>query len=576
MSQFQITCEAEDPRNQKVSHLPPYFYCSLCSLTICTTCLIKHLCTVQHTDPNSIIPIDKALEKRKEKIRLYEEKVTKSYQELALADYNELITFITNKKNELSKNFNQLFTLLKSMEDNALNAIESFTKDIQGMNGGDNGHVPNDIMEEYMKLINELRGFQNSMDIEGRSANAIMKEVAELEKKTTVFIEKINKEKKNNKSTSSMIEKCNEIKKKIFNLDVGVFFSEINKYTEKNKFQIQQFDEMKDAQSQGFDMSQPQLNDSIFMNSDIPREFEYPYNSELLISIRNIDEKHQNPVIIYDTQEKQFHQLKITAQNFIDGFTPFFPYKFNKFTNIGNNTVIITGGIVDSNITNRVYKLRVSKDNNGNYTAQVNQLKSLKNSRQHHNIIFLPKSNRVMVTCGQSLKSSEWLDLSRPESEWGMLPYTNKVRANATMFLINNTYVYLVGGFSQDEEKYTEGYERLNLNKLSEGWVQFDLANLAISTMGVITLEDNAVLLLGGFKGGKKYLNEGMVLTVDKEQYTISKVENKPELIKKGVIFYCSQQFVKSNGQITNIDFRGNFLIFHRDIFKVSIGSTCK
>ena len=69
MSQFQITCEAEDPMNQKVSHLPPYFYCSLCNLTICTTCLIKHLCTVQHTDPNSIIPIDKVIEKRKEKIK---------------------------------------------------------------------------------------------------------------------------------------------------------------------------------------------------------------------------------------------------------------------------------------------------------------------------------------------------------------------------------------------------------------------------------------------------------------------------------------------------------------------------
>ena len=373
-----------------------------------------------------------------------------------------------------------------------------------------------------------------------------------------------------------MIEKSNEIKKKIFNLDVGVFFSEINKYTEKNKFQIQQFDEMKDAQSQGFDMSPPQLNDSLFMNSELPRDFEYPYNSDLLISIRNIDEKHPNAVIIYDPQDKQFHQLKITAQNFIDGFTPFFPYKFNKFTNIGNNTVIITGGIIDSNITNRVYKLRVNKDNNGNYTAVVNQLKSLKNSRQHHNILYLPKNNRVMVTCGQSLKSSEWLDLSRPESEWGMLPYTNKVRANATMFLINNSYIYIVGGFSQDEEKYTEGYERLNLNQLSEGWVQFELSNLAISTMGVITLEDNVVLLLGGFKGGKKYLNEGMVLTVDKEQYSISKVENKPEMIKKGVIFYCAQQFVKSNGCIANIDFRGNLLVFQRDIFKVSILGSCK
>lgn len=574
MSNVQIICEAED--NQNTPHLSPYFYCSLCNITICTSCLIKHLCRIPHTDPNSIITIEKALNNRKEKIKNFEETITKSYEELALSDIKEVLTYITNKKNEINNNFSRLFTLMKNMQDNANNTIDQLSIEIQITNGDDNSHVPSYIIDEYTKLLEEVRKYQNSMEIESESANKLMGKVTELEKKINSFIKKINEEKKNNTTTTTMIEKSNNIKKIIANLDIGVFFSEINKYIDKNGLQILQFDQMKDAQSQGLDMSIPQLSDSLFVNSDIPRDFEYPYNSDLLIHLRSSDEKHPNEVIIYDTKEGKFHQVKLTPENFKDCFTPFFPYKLNKFTNVGNNTIVITGGIIDSNITNRVYKLKVDKDNSGNYNVEITQLKSLKNSRQHHNIIFIPKYNKVLVCCGHSLKSTESLELTRPENEWVMLPYTNKVRANATMFLINNTYVYLVGGFSQDDECYTEGYERLNLGQLTEGWVQFEVANLALSTMGVITLEENMILLLGGFKGEKKYLNEGMVLTIDKEKNTISQVERKTELIKKGVIFYCSQQFVKSNGLLVNIDFKGNLLTFHRDIFKVSVGENCK
>ena len=102
--------------------------------------------------------------------------------------------------------------------------------------------------------------------------------------------------------------------------------------------------------------------------------------------------------------------------------------------------------------------------------------------------------------------------------------------------------------------------------------MHFDVANLAISTMGVLSLDDNVVLLLGGYKGGKTYLDEGMIVTVDRESNTISKVERKAEMIKRGIIFYSSQQFIKSNGYLVNFDFKGNVVTFHRDIFKFSLG----
>ena len=454
------------------------------------------------------------------------------------------------------------------MQSNANNIIEQFANEAQTICVGDSNNSPSsDIIEEYTKLRDEVKRFRSSIESESENVNNFIRKVNELESTINSFIQKIEEEMKKNTVAATMIERSIDIKKKILNLELGVFFSEIDNYFNRNKFNILQFDQIKEEKPKCPNKEIPKVNDNIFIKKE--SDFEYPYKSDLVITLRVSRDKINNEVIIYDTKEKQFHQVILTSENFKDKFAISFPYKF---TNIGNNSIIITGGIIDANITNTVYKLRVIKESNTKYDIELTQLQSLHNSRQNHNMIFIPKYNSLLVCCGQSLNSTESLDLSLPEKEWMMLPYTNNPRANATMFLINNTYVYLVGGFSHTDESYIEGYERLNLGKLSEGWVQFDVANLAISTMGVLSLDDNVVLLLGGYKGGKTYLDEGMIVTVDRESNTISKVERKAEMIKRGIIFYSSQQFIKSNGYLVNFDFKGNVVTFHRDSFKFSLG----
>lgn len=568
MSQYKITCEAKDSENKNIYHRPSYFYCSLCNLTICTTCLIKHLCLIPHTNPNSLIPIEEAIKSNKEKVKTLEKAITKTYKELSIFDLNELLSFISNKKKEINSNFTKMFSLIKQMQSNANNIIEQFANEAQTICVGDSNNIPSsDIIEEYTKLRDEVKRFQSSIESESENVNNFIRKVNELESTINSFIQKIEEEMKKNTVAATMIERSIDIKKKILNLELGVFFSEIDNYFNRNKFNILQFDQIKEEKPKCPNKEIPKVNDNIFIKKE--SDFEYPYKSDLVITLRVSRDKINNEVIIYDTKEKQFHQVILTSENFKDKFAISFPYKF---TNIGNNSIIITGGIIDANITNTVYKLRVIKESNTKYDIELTQLQSLHNSRQNHNMIFIPKYNSLLVCCGQSLNSTESLDLSLPEKEWMMLPYTNNPRANATMFLINNTYVYLVGGFSHTDESYIEGYERLNLGKLSEGWVQFDVANLAISTMGVLSLDDNVVLLLGGYKGGKTYLDEGMIVTVNRESNTISKVERKAEMIKRGIIFYSSQQFIKSNGYLVNFDFKGNVVTFHRDIFKFSLG----
>ena len=78
----------------------------------------------------------------------------------------------------------------------------------------------------------------------------------------------------------------------------------------------------------------------------------------------------------------------------------------------------------------------------------------MKESRQNHNIIYLPKRNSVLVCGGQNTKSCEEYNLNQVHFEiesdsynngqWISLPTLNQPRANASMFCVNDNYVYCV------------------------------------------------------------------------------------------------------------------------------------
>ena len=247
MSQYKITCEAKDSENKNIYHRPSYFYCSLCNLTICTTCLIKHLCLIPHTNPNSLIPIEEAIKSNKEKVKTLEKAITKTYKELSIFDLNELLSFISNKKKEINSNFTKMFSLIKQMQSNANTSIEQFANEAQTICVGDSNNIPSsDIIEEYTKLRDEVKRFQSSIESESENVNNFIRKVNELESTINSFIQKIEEEMKKNTVAATMIERSIDIKKKILNLELGVFFSEIDNYFNRNKFNILQFDQIKE------------------------------------------------------------------------------------------------------------------------------------------------------------------------------------------------------------------------------------------------------------------------------------------------------------------------------------------
>ena len=134
---------------------------------------------------------------------------------------------------------------------------------------------------------------------------------------------------------------------------------------------------------------------------------------------------------------------------------------------------------------------------------------------------------------------------------------------NGTIFLINSSFIYIIGGFN--EGCYFNGFEYLDINNLSQGWKIVNLINsenyFASCAMGVVKTKENGIILLGGFRGLNKYDNTMIECEfIDKENI---KFYNKNDnLIKKGCIFQASN-FIKFNDCFYGILYKGNIIKFN-------------
>lgn len=255
---------------------------------------------------------------------------------------------------------------------------------------------------------------------------------------------------------------------------------------------------------------------------------------------------------------------------------PNFPYPNHKSINLGN-ALLITGGINESIISNEVFlislldNIDLCLNKESIPKLKISQIHSLNYPREDHNILFLPKLRQIIVAGGNLSKTCECLTITSTNIQpWTQLPNLNKIRANATMFLVNDTNVYCVGGFDHKEEKYQSGYECLNMLNIENGWkVCLMKDEFCVSTMGVIALRDK-MILVGGFQGGKKYLNSGLEVEFG-EKGDVHNVKKLDNLLTKGIIFYSNQQFFDNGSDLVNFDFKGNFISFNKEEEKFAI-----
>lgn len=608
MSNLNFKCEATDPN---VQHVEGYFFCAMCNIVICTSCMIKHLCVIHHPDHNVVQPVQVVITKSKNVTEMMEKKIKKGYEELSKVNVNEADVIVSKKRKEINDHFEMLLSQLRNVK----NAIEIiFDKQIAEFNEGKanlaSKKINPSLTNEYnllVKAISELNQKLNGISTDG---NSLLKEFTSMTNNVENFMLKIEGEKKSDRNVMAYSRKISMLTNTLDNLDVGSLFSELKRYIDRNQIQLnvtntvntnpkENIDTTKktpptviNKQSNNIPISTHPKIHSVLTQKDselydqiqkinknlkgnpqsTPQilndpNFVYPYKGIYLINLRLPDGKNKSEIMVYNpiTRTNSPAELKVRPKD-ITGSYEHFPYRNCKYTNIGNNTIIITGGYIDSTISNKVFALKVNKD----LSTELIVLKSLKTARQSHNIIYISQKNQIIVCGGQNNKSSEILNLANPTNLWEELPDMNKPRANATMFYLNNV-LYCIGGYNHQSEKYQSGYEMLDLTDLSKGWKEIILDDLSMSTMGVVILNNHQVMLLGGFKGGKKYLNDGLIITIDEKTKEIINIDKRANVMTKGGIFYCSQQFIQCEDTLINIDFKGNTFLFNRDKLSATI-----
>ena len=590
MSDLFFNCNFQNLNTNEISgHGPPFHFCKKCSVTLCTPCLIPHIIHQQeiHKDTKEIIDLRNASSHFQHLLETLSAKLNDKYKDYLNRGINDNDKFkeILSLLDTMDKVKDVISSIINDIKNSIVSMYMEMKKDTQEQT---NNNLRNKTQEEYDDICYNL-GVLSSKLHSRTDGTQLIKEYYLYETKTEEFIKSFlesnnSKEQTQKISIEDTIKKIsalnikneiNEITSKLSNINNQLNIISHSKYPNMETIDksrniplsdptLKTFSSM--TQQTATNINNPNTNFYLFPQKE---EFIYPYTSKLYLCLKSANSK-PGEIVYYDSNTNKILSQTLILQHFYKCYSKFFPYKSSKYTNIGNNSIIITGGLLDHDITNRVYALTLI---GSSLNVKIVEMSPMKESRQNHNIIYLPKRNTVLVCGGQNTKSCEEYNLNQVNFEiesdsynngqWNSLPTLNQPRANASMFCVNDNYVYCVGGYDNKESKYIDGYEVLNMNEPSSVWKDFlFLKDLAISTFGVVNIDKNKIFLIGGFKGGKTYLNNGYELTLNKEGNEIIHVDKKENVSQKGVIFYSSQQFFKVGEIYFNFDFKHMPFVF--------------
>ena len=367
--------------------------------------------------------------------------------------------------------------------------------------------------EKINILQNKIKELENKM-------NEIIEEKNEYKKNIDIKLNNIIKEKneyKNNMDVkvNSLIEEKKQMKNKIEELskENNSLKKELEQINDKLNFIL----DKKDNANNKMNVYKTAIKKNIKMNrfyTVYPKEIEFKpkeklesfdYNYDLIIYLK----ERKNEILIYDKKNKFIKKI-LKPENFknCEKFEVF-PFK-SKFLNLGKS-LLLTGGIANGKKSNKCYLISAieTKSNIETYEIDITSYGDLKEKRENHNIIYLPDKNWVFVCSGYLTNSCEYSDIST--KNWEEIKPLNKIRFNASMAYINERYVYIFLGSSEEEKEktiYLNDMEYFDLNNFEKGWTNINYINdkgyeLSLCAVGVIPVSKNEFLICGGYDGNK-------------------------------------------------------------------------
>lgn len=237
-----------------------------------------------------------------------------------------------------------------------------------------------------------------------------------------------------------------------------------------------------------------------------------------------------------------------------------FPFRSCKCIQI-NDYYYISGGFTPGEIeTNQCFRIKLEKNE-----FVVERLPSMIENRANHSLVYI-KNIKFLIAIGSFNKiNCEYLNLNENKLKWSKIKILlNEIRSNATVFNINDRFVFIIGGC--EKKIFKNSYEFFDVNLMNKENFMFKYEiklnfNLSLNTMGIVLKNNKEFFLFGGFDG-KKYKNDKFNVKINEKNEIVSIIKEK-NFFDCDEIFFYNQQFEYLNdGKFYNFGFKNKLFIF--------------
>ena len=303
----------------------------------------------------------------------------------------------------------------------------------------------------------------------------------------------------------------------------------------------------------------------------------------------NIEYKRFITIAVVKRDQKPLMRFVLPDQIKLDNpkyFFREFPYTSSRLVNI-NNRAISIGGRTSNDINdkgiNYCFKITfVNNDkNNGIGEIKLTNLANTFHPHHSHTLLYSKLFNIILVLSGHNQRRCEFAKLNEKLEidNWTEINPLRYPMENPISFLLNDKYIYLIGGIKENLKPNEISYEFFDLstiydkNKGIPTWTKVILKDCEFSrylyeTKGSGIIEsNNNIYIFGGYNK----LNQFISCKISFKKNAIEKIEkfesNKFNNEKVGFSFVGQQKFIFNEDFYFNITINGEIKAFSKAIF---------